>query len=51
MGTILGLPIMRIIVYWGLYWGPPFFEKISNEARADLPRSSCSNASAVVALR
>ena len=22
-GTILGVPILRIIVYWGLYWGPP----------------------------
>ena len=20
-GTILGVPIIRIIVYWGLYWG------------------------------
>ena len=23
MGTFLGVPIIRIIVYWGLYWGPP----------------------------
>ena len=22
-GTILGVPIIRIIIYWGLYWGPP----------------------------
>ena len=22
MGTFLGVPIIRIIVYWGLYWGP-----------------------------
>ena len=21
-GTLLGVPIIRIIVYWGLYWGP-----------------------------
>ena len=21
-GTILGVPIMRTIVVWGLYWGP-----------------------------
>ena len=21
-GTILGVPIIRIIVYWGLFWGP-----------------------------
>ena len=23
MGTFLGVPIIRIIVYWGLYWDPP----------------------------
>ena len=23
MGTILGVPVLRIIVFWGLYWGPP----------------------------
>ena len=22
-GTILGVPIIRIIIFWGLYWGPP----------------------------
>ena len=22
-GAILGVPIIRIIVYWGPYWGPP----------------------------
>ena len=22
VGTFLGVPIIRIIVYWGLYWGP-----------------------------
>ena len=27
-GTILGLPIIRILVYWGLYWGPPYLEKL-----------------------
>ena len=21
-GTFSGVPIVRIIVYWGLYWGP-----------------------------
>ena len=21
-GTVLGVPILRIIVYWGVYWGP-----------------------------
>ena len=24
-GTILGVPIIRIIIYWGLYWGPPIY--------------------------
>ena len=24
-GTFLGVPIIRIIVYWGLYWGPPIW--------------------------
>ena len=23
VGTILGVLIRRIIVFWGLYWGPP----------------------------
>ena len=21
-GTLLGVPIIRILVFWGLYWGP-----------------------------
>ena len=21
--TFLGIPIIRILVFWGLYWGPP----------------------------
>ena len=21
-GTLLGVPIIRIIIFWGLYWGP-----------------------------
>ena len=21
-GTLLGVPIIRTIIYWGLYWGP-----------------------------
>ena len=24
-GTILGVPIIRTIVFWGLYWGPPIW--------------------------
>ena len=27
-GTFLGVPIIRIIVYWGLYWGPLTFGKL-----------------------
>ena len=23
MGYLLGVPIIWILVYWGLYWGPP----------------------------
>ena len=23
-GSFLGVPIIRTIVFWGLYWGPPF---------------------------
>ena len=23
MSTFLGVPIIRIMVYWSLYWGPP----------------------------
>ena len=23
LGTCLGVPIIRIIVFWDLYWGPP----------------------------
>ena len=22
-GTLLGVPIIRIMLFWGLYWGPP----------------------------
>ena len=29
-GTILGVPIIRIIIFWGLYWGPPLFCQTSN---------------------
>ena len=25
-GTFLGVPMIRIIVYWGLQWGPLFWE-------------------------
>ena len=27
-GTILGVPIIRIIVYWGLFLGSPYFGKL-----------------------
>ena len=29
-GTFLGVLILRIIVYWGLYWGSPYFGKLPN---------------------
>ena len=28
--TILGVPIIRILVYWGLYWGPCFWKLLYN---------------------
>ena len=34
-GTILGVPIIRIIVFWGLYWGPPILVSYHMES----PRS------------
>ena len=27
-GTVLGVPIIRTIVFWGLYWGSPYFWKL-----------------------
>ena len=24
MATFLGVPIIRTVVFWGLFWGPPF---------------------------
>ena len=27
-GTILGVPIVRIILFWGLFWSPPFRKKV-----------------------
>ena len=24
--TFLGVPIVRIVVFWALYWGPPIYE-------------------------
>ena len=27
-GTILRVPIIRTIVFWGVYWGPPYFGKL-----------------------
>ena len=26
--TLLGVPIRRTIVFWGLYWGCPYFGKL-----------------------
>ena len=27
-GTFLGVPIIRTLVFWGLYWGPPYLGKL-----------------------
>ena len=27
-GKFLGVPIIRTIVYWGLFWGTPYFGKL-----------------------
>ena len=27
-GTFLGVPIIRTIVFWGVYWGTPYFGKL-----------------------
>ena len=35
-GTLLGVPILRILVYWGLYWGPPNFGKLPYELQSRL---------------
>ena len=33
MGTFLGVPIIRIIVFWGPYWGPLILGKYHLEVR------------------
>ena len=34
-GTPLGVPTMRMLVFWGLYWGPPILgsDQVSNKSR------------------
>ena len=32
MGFFLGVHIIRTIVYWGLYWGPPILGKLPDAA-------------------
>ena len=34
MGTFLGVPIIRTIVFWGLYLGSPFFGKLPHVGQA-----------------
>ena len=29
-GPILGTPIIRNVVFWGLYWGPPILRNFKN---------------------
>ena len=35
-GTFLGVPIMRIRVFWGLYWGPPILGSFHIASRPSL---------------
>ena len=30
-GTVSGVTIRRMIVYWGLYWGSHYFEKLEGD--------------------
>ena len=30
-GTILGVLIIRVIIFWGLYWGPLFWETTKSQ--------------------
>ena len=39
-GTILRVPIIRTIVYWGLYWGPPILGNYQMCPRLN-PRAPC----------
>ena len=36
-GTILGVPIIRILVYYGLYWGPFILGNYQVEGTTRLP--------------
>ena len=31
MGTFFGVPMIRTIGFWGLYWGPPYFGKLPSK--------------------
>ena len=35
-GTSLGIPTTRIVVFSGLYWGPPYLGKLSLKSEAQL---------------
>ena len=41
-GTILGVHIIRTIVFWGLYWGPPILGKYHVAFGAVWAAGSCS---------
>ena len=34
-GTFLGVPIIRTVVFWGLYWGPPILGNYHIKAAVD----------------
>ena len=36
-GTFLGVPIIRTMVFWGLYWGSTYFGKLPNGAPRQAP--------------
>ena len=37
-GTLLGVPIIRIIVFWGLYWGPLILGNYQIRRKQDEPQ-------------
>ena len=41
MGTILGVPVIRIIVFWSLYWGPLIFGRLPYSGLETSPAFHC----------
>ena len=38
-GTLLGVPIIRMIIFWGPYWGPLFWESTISEFSMNSPKN------------